>query len=89
MYYVDKPATYEFAVYPNPNHGELSIEIAYELSDAEVHLFDLKGKLLDSMKIKSSSRRIDWDISRFPAGTYVVRLISDGVSQEKTIRKSL
>ncbi|MFD3292107.1 T9SS type A sorting domain-containing protein [Aquirufa sp. KTFRIE-69F] len=89
VYYVDNPATYEFAVYPNPNQGKLSIEIAYEISDAEVHLFDLKGKLLDSMKIKNSSRRIDWDISRFPAGTYVLRLISDGVSQEKTIRKSL
>ncbi len=89
VYYVDKPAIYEFAVYPNPNQGEMSIEIAYEIADAEVHLFDLKGKLLDSMKIKSSSRRIDWDISRFPAGTYIVRLISDGISQEKTIRKSL
>jgi len=89
VYYVDIPASYEFAAYPNPNQGKLSIEIAYEIADAEVHLFDLKGKLLDSMKIKSSSRRIDWDISRFPAGTYVLRLISDGVSQEKTIRKSL
>lgn len=89
VYYVDQPASYEFAAYPNPNQGILSIEIAYEITDAEVHLFDLKGKLLDSMKIKSSSRRIDWDISRFPAGTYVLRLVSDGVSQEKTIRKSL
>jgi hypothetical protein len=89
VYYVDKPATYEFAAYPNPNQGKLSIEIAYEIADAEVHLFDLKGKLLDSMKIKSSSRKMDWDISRFSAGTYVLRLISDGISQEKTIRKSL
>ena len=89
VYYVDKPATYEFAAYPNPNQGELSIEIAYETSDAQLQLYDLKGKLLDAMDIKNSSRRIDWDISRFPAGTYVLRLISDGVSQEKTIRKSL
>lgn len=89
VYYVDKPATYEFAAYPNPNQGILSIEIAYETTDAELYLYDLKGKLLDSSEIKNSSRRIDWDISRFPAGTYVVRLISDGVSQEKTIRKSL
>ncbi|MFM6914107.1 MAG: T9SS type A sorting domain-containing protein, partial [Aquirufa sp.] len=89
VYYVDKPATYEFAAYPNPNQGMLSIEIAYETSDAQLQLYDLKGKLLDAMDIKNSSRRIDWDISRFPAGTYIVRLISDGISQEKTIRKSL
>ena len=89
VYYVDKPATYEFAAYPNPNQGTLYIEIAYEIADALIYLFDLKGKLLDSIDIKNSSRRIDWDISRFPAGTYVLRLISDGVSQEKTIRKSL
>jgi hypothetical protein len=54
-----------------------------------VCLFDLKGKLLDSMEIKNSGRKMDWDISRFPAGTYVLKLISDGISQEKTIRKSL
>ena len=89
VYYVDNPATYEFAAYPNPNQGILSIEIVYETTDAELYLFDLKGKLLDSSEIKNSSRRMDWDISRFPAGTYVLRLISDGVSQEKTIRKSL
>ena len=86
---MDLPATYEFAVFPNPNQGKLSIEIAYEITDAEIHLFDLKGNLLDSKKIKSSSNRTDWDISRYPAGTYVLKLISDGISQEKTIRKSL
>jgi hypothetical protein len=89
VYYVDKPAGYEFAAYPNPNQGTLSIEISYEIADALLYLFDLKGKLLDSVEIKNSSRRMDWDISRFPAGTYVLRLISDGISQEKTIRKSL
>jgi hypothetical protein len=89
VYYVDKPAGYEFAAYPNPNQGTLSIEIAYEIADALLYLFDLKGKLLDSVEIKNSSRRMDWDISRFPAGIYVLRLISDGISQEKTIRKSL
>ena len=89
VYYVDKPATYEFAAYPNPNQGVLFIEIAYETENAQLYLFDLKGKLIDAAEIKNSSRRMDWDISHLPAGTYVLRLISDGVSQEKTIRKSL
>jgi hypothetical protein len=87
--YVDNPPTYEFSLYPNPNQGILAIEIAYETKEAQIYLFDLKGKLLDSAEIKNSSRRMDWDISRFPAGIYVLRLISDGISQEKTIRKSL
>jgi hypothetical protein len=39
--------------------------------------------------MKNSSRRMDWDISQFPAGTYILKLISEGISQEKTIRKSL
>lgn len=87
--YVDQPPTYEFVAYPNPNKGILSIEIAYETEKAILYLFDLKGKLLDSAEIKNSSRMMNWDISRFPAGTYVLKLISDGISQEKTIRKSL
>ncbi|MFD3407073.1 T9SS type A sorting domain-containing protein [Aquirufa sp. HETE-83D] len=89
VFYVDRPATYEFAVYPNPSPGIFSIEIAYETEAAQIQLYDIKGKLIDSTTIKNSSRRMDWDISRFPAGTYVLRLISDGISQEKTIRKSL
>lgn len=87
--YVDNPPTYEFSIYPNPNQGILAIEIAYETKQAQIYLFDLKGKLLDSSEIKNSSIRMDWDISRFPPGTYIIRLISDGISQEKTIRKSL
>jgi hypothetical protein len=89
VFYVDLPPSYEFSAYPNPTNGELAIEITYETKDASLQLFDLKGKLIDSLEIKNSSRRIDWNISRLPAGTYVLKLISDGISQEKTIRKSL
>ncbi|MFL0297297.1 T9SS type A sorting domain-containing protein [Aquirufa novilacunae] len=87
VYYVDTPPTYEFTVYPNPTKGLFSIEIAYETDDALLQLVDLKGQLLYSKQIKNSSRKMDFDISPFSAGTYVIRLISDGISQEKTIRK--
>lgn len=89
VFYVDQPPSYEFSAYPNPTNGELAIEITYETKDAFLQLFDLKGKLIDSLEIKNSNRRIDWNIFRLPAGTYVLKLISDGISQEKTIRKSL
>jgi hypothetical protein len=89
VYYVDSPPSYEFATYPNPSTGILSIEIAYETDNASLYLYDLKGKLLDSTEMKNSSRRMDWDISQLPAGTYILKLISEGSSQEKTIRKSL
>jgi hypothetical protein len=87
VYYVDAPPTYEFTVYPNPTKDLFSIEIAYDTEDALLQLVDLKGQLLDSKEIKNSSRKMDFDISPFSAGTYVIRLISDGISQEKTIRK--
>jgi hypothetical protein len=88
VYYVEQPATYEFTTYPNPLSGILTIEIAYEIENALLFLFDLKGELVTSTEIKNSSRIMNWDISRFPAGTYILKLLSDGVSQEKTIRKS-
>jgi hypothetical protein len=87
VYFVDRPPTYEFTVYPNPTKGLFSIEIAYETDDALLQLVDLKGQLLDSKQIKNSSKKMDFDISPFSTGTYVIRLISDGISQEKTIRK--
>lgn len=88
VYYVEQPATYEFTTYPNPLSGILTIEIAYDIENALLYLFDLKGELVASTEIKNSSRIMNWDISRFPAGTYILKLLSDGVSQEKTIRKS-
>jgi hypothetical protein len=88
VYYVEQPATYEFTTYPNPLSGILTIEIAYEIENALLYLLDLKGGLVASTEIKNSSRIMNWDISRFPAGTYILKLLSDGVSQEKTIRKS-
>ena len=89
VYFVDLPANYEFAAYPNPSSGILSIEIAYDTENALLYLFDLNGRLLDATEIKNSSRVLNWDISRFPTGTYILKLISDGISQEKTIRKFL
>lgn len=89
VYFVEAPFAYEFTAYPNPTNGRLSIEIAYEAENAKLLLFDLAGTQLDGIEIKNSSRRMDWDISRFPAGTYVLRVIADGISQEKTIRKYL
>lgn len=88
VYYVEQPATYEFTTYPNPLSGILTIEIAYDIENALLYLFDLKGELVASTEIKNSSRIMNWDISRIPAGTYILKLLSDGVSQEKTIRKS-
>jgi hypothetical protein len=87
VYFVDQPAKYEFTVYPNPLSGILTIEIAYDIDNAKLYLFDLKGDLIASTEIKNSSRIMNWDISQFPAGTYILKLLSDGISQEKTIRK--
>jgi hypothetical protein len=87
VYFVELPANYEFTAYPNPSSGILSIEIAYDTENALLYLFDLNGGLLDATEIKNSSRVLNWDISRFPTGTYILKLVSDGISQEKTIRK--
>ena len=89
VYFVDIPANYEFTAYPNPTNRMLTIEIAYDTENAMLYLYDLKGEMLDATEIKNSSRILNWDISRFPTGTYILKLISDGISQEKTIRKFL
>lgn len=87
VFQVDNPPTYEFSAYPNPSSGNLSIEIAYETENVLLQLFDLKGNLQESTIIQNSSRKMDWNISYLPAGTYVLKVISEGISQEKTIRK--
>lgn len=77
-------------VYPNPFSGKLSIRFSVAKEDQQVQLqvFDLSGKLLESMITAMGNK--EWDLSRLAPGIYFLqaRSAADGtvLLQKKIIK---
>ncbi len=82
-----KPGTNSFALYPNPNTGEFTIELPGEFKPGHVLLiYDLFGKEISSSSILS--KKTELDLSALAKGMYFCRLVSsDGsiIGTEKVI----
>ena len=71
-------------VYPNPTTGKFRIENS-ELRIEYVEVFDVYGKLLQTIAINDNS--VELDLSTFASGMYLVRVMCDEGSVTKSIIK--
>lgn len=73
-------------VYPNPNNGRFQIELKGSGGDdlVELYVYDNKGILITSQNFVET---VDVDISNYPAGAYLLRIIRDkGESSEIVVK---
>lgn len=65
-------------LYPNPASGSHYLELS-EASDLSIQLFDIQGKLLQSVRLGNleSNRTISMDISNLSSGMYLYKVTSD------------
>lgn len=71
----------EVLVYPNPNNGKFKVEIKNVTDDfAELNVYDNKGALINSLAFIGMA---DVDISNYPAGAYLLRIIRN--DNEKSV----
>jgi hypothetical protein len=70
-------------IYPNPVDDFLKITDGQAIGRFE--LFDMQGRLLVSENISSGTYELN--VSRFPKGAYIVRIISAGKSYTKGLIK--
>jgi hypothetical protein len=77
--------------YPNPFNPSTKIRFYLPKSaHVRLNIYNLSGQRIDTLvdEVKSAgSYEINWDASSCPAGTYVYRLVADGIS--KTGRMNL
>ncbi len=60
-------------IYPNPTQSKISVNInKTDLSDVNVELYDIKGKLVFMQNFNSS--QFDCNINNLSKGTYIVRI---------------
>lgn len=63
------------ALYPNPTTGKFFIEFSKALSNADVEIIDINGKMIGQSR--GNGNKLDFDLSNVAAGVYFVR-ITDG-----------
>ncbi len=72
-------------IFPNPTTGQFTIHNAQCLMK-EVNIFDVYGKLMDTMKVEDSD--ITLDISAYAGGVYFVRVFTEnGVVTKRIVKK--
>ena len=70
-------------LYPNPTTGILSLSNPKDLTFDKVEVFDLLGKSISTTEIRTAQI----DLSSFPTGVYILKLISaEKVLQKKIIK---
>lgn len=72
----EKKGEQKVTIYPNPTRGELKIKLEgfEEANNSFIYLYNLKGALIIKKVIESSEEMID--ITSYPLGTYVLKIIT-------------
>jgi hypothetical protein len=83
---VEGDAYQNIRTYPNPTEGALTVEFGHSLSDVQVELIDLTGKVILAdtwTKLLEGEMKV-LDLQGLASGSYVLRLISEeGMRTEK------
>jgi V8-like Glu-specific endopeptidase len=72
----------DFTVYPNPNDGNFTVEIAGEPQPYTVEIFNASGGMLG--KVDCDAQAVNIDRSDLPAGVYYLKL---GMSGKQAVKK--
>jgi hypothetical protein len=83
----DIPEIDEIAVWPNPTSDRLKVRLDYNSSiSLHASLMDINGKVLTAKRDLNNSSNIEFDMSEFAPGFYILRIQSE---QGSLVRKVL
>jgi hypothetical protein len=69
-------------VFPNPVQNMLNVDLKSNKGISEIQLFDINGTQV--MSKRTSSVRSQMNLSKLPAGIYLMKVVKDGVVVSKT-----
>ncbi|MBL0912293.1 MAG: T9SS type A sorting domain-containing protein [Bacteroidia bacterium] len=69
----EQPAADAVTIFPNPTTGQLNISLDTDL-DAQVDVFDLFGKKIQSRTIAAGTRTLQIDLSGYTKGMYLIHV---------------
>lgn len=72
----------ELSIYPNPSNGVFTIELSKD-TKTSIEVYDVLGKMVKSYE--QNGLKSTLDLSGYPKGIYMVKMISDGKLSSKKI----
>jgi hypothetical protein len=76
---VSVQANAPFRVFPNPARNELNVELE-RATNGTLALFDMKGRVVETLHATSLRNTATINISHLAAGTYILRLVENGTA---------
>lgn len=73
------------SLYPNPTEKETKLEIEGLTEDADVFVFDLNGRILNTYKYSLDQKQLIIDVSGFAKGVYSIKVNSSNFNTVKKI----
>ncbi len=82
---VEDESLSKLKVYPNPSSSKVTIEGDDFLVGAQLHIYDITGRIIASKKLNSNNAELD--INAFPSGIYLLKVTNNGQTYAKRISK--
>ena len=77
----------DFNLYPNPTTGKFIIEFTDQNNAYEVAIYSIEGKLIATKDVNETNS-IEFDLSDLDAGTYLIKVKSEGSTRIKRLVKN-
>lgn len=75
-----------FNVYPNPTTGKFIVELSDQENAYQVEVYSIDGKLIATKDVLETSS-VEFDLSDLEAGTYLIKVNSEGLTKTKRLVK--
>lgn len=80
--------TMGITTFPNPTDGKFTLYFGRELTNSSVEIFDVQGKLLQSIDVVNNNQTKVFDISNYERGMYLIKVSSDkGIETIRIIKQ--
>ena len=72
-------------LYPNPTNDKSTLEIEGLTSEADVLVYDMIGRVIQTYKINQGTKALEIDLSTYAKGVYSIRIVNESINQTKKL----
>ncbi|MCK9321549.1 MAG: leucine-rich repeat protein [Bacteroidales bacterium] len=72
-------------LYPNPTNSKSYLEIEGLVSEADVLVYDIVGRVIQKYKINQGTKELEIDLSTYSKGVYSIRIVNESINQTKKL----
>ncbi len=72
-------------LYPNPTNNKSTLEIEGLTSEADVLVYDMIGRLIQTHKINQGTKALDIDLRGYAKGVYNIKIVNESINQTKKL----